>query len=160
MGDRVLVVVQNKNVKENEGLFCESCKETGWLHAGYSPFFSFFLSNKGQFPLLLPSWENSGFCTCACCSGLIRSCPAVGPMIVLFWKVFDVQRKVTYKNLNSWYKELREFRPEIPCIVVANKIDGECIFFFQPLRTVMWLSSDLAENECHSSVKSRWVLDY
>ncbi|NXN22960.1 RBL2A protein, partial [Nycticryphes semicollaris] len=37
--------------------------------------------------------------------------------------VFDVQRKVTYKNLNSWYNELREFRPEIPCIVVANKID-------------------------------------
>ncbi|XP_010150293.1 PREDICTED: rab-like protein 2A, partial [Eurypyga helias] len=37
--------------------------------------------------------------------------------------VFDVQRKVTYKNLNSWYKELREFRPEIPCVVVANKID-------------------------------------
>ncbi|XP_069485578.1 uncharacterized protein [Ambystoma mexicanum] len=37
--------------------------------------------------------------------------------------VFDVQRKVTYKNLNTWYKELREFRPEIPCIVVANKID-------------------------------------
>ncbi|XP_032544012.1 rab-like protein 2A isoform X2 [Chiroxiphia lanceolata] len=39
--------------------------------------------------------------------------------------VFDVQRKVTYKNLNSWYRELREFRPEIPCIVVANKIDAD-----------------------------------
>uniref|UniRef100_A0A8C9N3B1 RBL2A protein n=1 Tax=Serinus canaria TaxID=9135 RepID=A0A8C9N3B1_SERCA len=39
--------------------------------------------------------------------------------------VFDVQRKITYKNLNSWYKELREFRPEIPCIVVANKIDAD-----------------------------------
>jgi len=51
--------------------------------------------------------------------------------------VFDVQRKVTYKNLNIWYKELREFRPEIPCLVVANKIDGEYIFFFEPLRTVM-----------------------
>uniref|UniRef100_A0A2R8MD18 RAB, member of RAS onco family like 2B n=1 Tax=Callithrix jacchus TaxID=9483 RepID=A0A2R8MD18_CALJA len=38
--------------------------------------------------------------------------------------VFDVQRKVTYKNLSTWYTELREFRPEIPCIVVANKIDG------------------------------------
>lgn len=50
--------------------------------------------------------------------------------------MFDVQRKVTYKNLNSWYKELREFRPEIPCIVVANKIDGEYICF-QPLRIVM-----------------------
>ncbi|XP_032449955.1 rab-like protein 2B isoform X1 [Lynx canadensis] len=37
--------------------------------------------------------------------------------------VFDVQRKVTYKNLSTWYTELREFRPEIPCIVVANKID-------------------------------------
>ncbi|XP_063998401.1 rab-like protein 2A [Pogoniulus pusillus] len=39
--------------------------------------------------------------------------------------VFDVQRKVTYRNLSSWYKELREFRPEIPCIVVANKIDAD-----------------------------------
>uniref|UniRef100_A0A8C8SH79 Rab-like protein 2B n=1 Tax=Pelusios castaneus TaxID=367368 RepID=A0A8C8SH79_9SAUR len=39
--------------------------------------------------------------------------------------VFDVQRKITYKNLSNWYKELREFRPEIPCIVVANKIDAD-----------------------------------
>ncbi|XP_028602067.2 rab-like protein 2A [Podarcis muralis] len=39
--------------------------------------------------------------------------------------VFDIQRKVTYKNLSSWYKELREFRPQIPCIVVANKIDAD-----------------------------------
>ncbi|XP_053572278.1 rab-like protein 2A [Bombina bombina] len=39
--------------------------------------------------------------------------------------VFDVQRKITYKNLNTWYQELREFRPEIPCIVVANKIDAD-----------------------------------
>ncbi|GAB1299743.1 Rab-like protein 2A [Apodemus speciosus] len=37
--------------------------------------------------------------------------------------VFDVQRKITYKNLGTWYAELREFRPEIPCILVANKID-------------------------------------
>ncbi|XP_041110596.1 RAB, member of RAS oncogene family-like 2 [Polyodon spathula] len=39
--------------------------------------------------------------------------------------VFDVQRKITYKNLTNWYKELRECRPEIPCIVVANKIDAD-----------------------------------
>ena len=39
--------------------------------------------------------------------------------------VFDVTRKVTYKNLAVWYKELRQNRPEIPCILVANKIDGE-----------------------------------
>ncbi|XP_006011073.1 RAB, member of RAS oncogene family-like 2 [Latimeria chalumnae] len=39
--------------------------------------------------------------------------------------VFDVQRKITYKNLSNWYKELREYRPEIPCIVVANKIDAD-----------------------------------
>lgn len=43
----------------------------------------------------------------------------------LLIQVFDVQRKITYKNLSTWYTELREFRPEIPCIVVANKIDGE-----------------------------------
>ncbi|XP_027710094.1 rab-like protein 2A isoform X3 [Vombatus ursinus] len=34
-----------------------------------------------------------------------------------------IMRKVTYKNLTTWYSELREFRPEIPCLVVANKID-------------------------------------
>uniref|UniRef100_A0A672N297 Rab-like protein 2A n=1 Tax=Sinocyclocheilus grahami TaxID=75366 RepID=A0A672N297_SINGR len=39
--------------------------------------------------------------------------------------VFDVQRKITYKNLPIWYKELREYRPEIPCLVVANKIDAD-----------------------------------
>lgn len=46
--------------------------------------------------------------------------------IFFLLKVFDVQRKITYKNLANWYKELREYRPEIPCCVVANKIDGEC----------------------------------
>ncbi|XP_026167233.1 RAB, member of RAS oncogene family-like 2 isoform X1 [Mastacembelus armatus] len=40
-------------------------------------------------------------------------------------QVFDVQRKITYKNLANWYKELREYRPEIPCCVVANKIDAD-----------------------------------
>ncbi|KFO76638.1 Rab-like 2A, partial [Cuculus canorus] len=39
--------------------------------------------------------------------------------------VFDVQRKVTYRNLNNWYQELREFRPAIPCLVAANKIDAD-----------------------------------
>lgn len=61
--------------------------------------------------------------------------------------MFDVQRKVTYKNLNNWYKELREFRPEIPCIVVANKIDGECAFLLWLLRTVKVFSSCLVGKE-------------
>ena len=37
--------------------------------------------------------------------------------------VFDIERKVTYKNLGSWYREMRQYRPDIPCLVVANKID-------------------------------------
>lgn len=37
--------------------------------------------------------------------------------------VFDVTRKITYKNLAVWYKELREYRPKIPVICAANKID-------------------------------------
>lgn len=37
--------------------------------------------------------------------------------------VFDVTRKVTYKNLPQWYKELREYRSEIPCLCAGNKID-------------------------------------
>ncbi|KAJ3278775.1 Rab-like protein 2A [Borealophlyctis nickersoniae] len=38
--------------------------------------------------------------------------------------VFDVGRKVTYKNLEGWYDEVVRFRGiELPVIVVANKID-------------------------------------
>ncbi|OWF50639.1 Rab-like protein 2B [Mizuhopecten yessoensis] len=37
--------------------------------------------------------------------------------------VFDSTRKVTYKNLSNWLKELQEYRPEIPCLVAGNKID-------------------------------------
>ncbi|KAI8915388.1 P-loop containing nucleoside triphosphate hydrolase protein [Powellomyces hirtus] len=38
--------------------------------------------------------------------------------------VFDVGRKVTYKNLDTWYEELVRHRGlKLPVIVVANKID-------------------------------------
>lgn len=37
--------------------------------------------------------------------------------------VFDVTRKVTYKNLEHWFEELQEYCKGIPCFVVANKID-------------------------------------
>lgn len=66
-----------------------------------------------------------------------------------------MQRKVTYKNLNSWYKELREFRPEIPCIVVANKIDGKCASCPQLSRVVLGFTPVLTENQCLLSVGSR-----
>jgi Rab-like protein 2 len=36
---------------------------------------------------------------------------------------FDVTRKITYKNLQTWYKELRRYCPDIPVICVANKTD-------------------------------------
>lgn len=37
--------------------------------------------------------------------------------------VFDVTRKQTYINLEKWYEELRSQASEIPCLLVANKID-------------------------------------
>jgi Rab-like protein 2 len=39
--------------------------------------------------------------------------------------VFDVTRKITYQHLNDWYSELRENCPNIPCVLVANKIDAD-----------------------------------
>jgi Rab-like protein 2 len=38
--------------------------------------------------------------------------------------VFDVTRKGTYKHLQDWYDELRNFSESIPVICVANKIDA------------------------------------
>ncbi len=29
----------------------------------------------------------------------------------------------TYLNLKKWYQELREYCPNIPCILLANKVD-------------------------------------
>jgi Rab-like protein 2 len=37
--------------------------------------------------------------------------------------VFDVTRKLTYKNLETWYEELQHHAPGIPTLVVANKMD-------------------------------------
>ena len=53
-------------------------------------------------------------------------------------QVFDVTRKVTYKNLPHWYHELREHRPHIPCILVANKIDGEFKCTVSPYKGYMY----------------------
>nr|CCC96007.1 unnamed protein product [Trypanosoma congolense IL3000] len=39
--------------------------------------------------------------------------------------VFDVTRKATYKNLEKWLGELRNYREHIPCIVACNKIDTD-----------------------------------
>ena len=36
---------------------------------------------------------------------------------------FDVTRKATYKNMERWYNELREYCGSIPVLVCANKID-------------------------------------
>lgn len=38
--------------------------------------------------------------------------------------VFDATRKITYQNLSKWYAEMRHHCPDIPCVLVANKIDG------------------------------------
>mmetsp|Transcript_54454 Transcript_54454/g.151720 ORF Transcript_54454/g.151720 Transcript_54454/m.151720 type:complete len:227 (-) Transcript_54454:148-828(-) len=38
---------------------------------------------------------------------------------------FDLTRKITYKNMAAWYKELRHYCPDIPVICVANKLDAD-----------------------------------
>lgn len=37
--------------------------------------------------------------------------------------VFDVTRKPTYVHLKAWYNELKLYCPDIPCVLVANKVD-------------------------------------
>ncbi|GBG31366.1 Rab-like protein 2A [Hondaea fermentalgiana] len=37
--------------------------------------------------------------------------------------VFDVTRKATYQHLPQWLAELRQYAENVPCLVVANKID-------------------------------------
>lgn len=40
--------------------------------------------------------------------------------------VFDMTRKITYKNLDTWYDELVKMRGlSLPVIVVANKVDAD-----------------------------------
>ncbi|KAG5494732.1 hypothetical protein JIQ42_02347 [Leishmania sp. Namibia] len=39
--------------------------------------------------------------------------------------VFDSTRKATYKNLEKWLTEMRNYREHIPCIVACNKIDAD-----------------------------------
>lgn len=46
--------------------------------------------------------------------------------------VFDVTRKITYQHLSDWYKELREHCENIPCVLVANKIDVDYNVWITP----------------------------
>lgn len=39
--------------------------------------------------------------------------------------VFDVTRKPTYDNLKRWYAEIGQHCPNIPTVLVANKIDAK-----------------------------------
>ncbi|OON14939.1 Ras family protein, partial [Opisthorchis viverrini] len=58
--------------------------------------------------------------------------------------VFDVTRKITYKNLPKWYEELRQYRPDIPCLCIANKIDGNPLMralIFLPLLADMTMTN-------------------
>ena len=48
---------------------------------------------------------------------------------IIILQVFDVSRKITYKHLSDWLKELREYRAEIPCLCAANKIDSKATFY-------------------------------
>jgi GTPase SAR1 family protein len=54
-------------------------------------------------------------CTLGCCELVYRAHACI--------LVFDVTRKTTYKNLTQWYNELRQYCENVPCILVANKID-------------------------------------
>jgi len=38
---------------------------------------------------------------------------------------FDVTRKITYKNLDTWWKDFREYCPDVPAMCIANKIDSD-----------------------------------
>lgn len=39
--------------------------------------------------------------------------------------VFDVTRKTTYDNLKKWFAEIKQHCPNIPTVLVANKIDAK-----------------------------------
>lgn len=37
--------------------------------------------------------------------------------------MFDVAARVTYRNVPSWYRDLERVCPNIPCVLVGNKVD-------------------------------------
>ncbi|XP_054721989.1 rab-like protein 2A [Uloborus diversus] len=56
--------------------------------------------------------------------GIILIASPTDRSVVFRVTVFDSTRKPTYKSLSRWHAELREYRPEIPCLCAANKIDA------------------------------------
>ena len=55
------------------------------------------------------------------CSSLVATklCSVVSRGLI------KIHFQITYRNLTNWYKELRKYRPKIPVICVANKIDKD-----------------------------------
>ena len=52
-----------------------------------------------------------------------------------------LSHQVTYKNLTTWYTELRQYRPAIPTLLAANKIDENMEASQSPFlksRSIVW----------------------
>ncbi len=60
--------------------------------------------------------------------------------------VFDVTRKITYQHLQEWYNEAQQFRPGLPTLVVANKIDVDANVTKQSFKF------PLKNQSCHPNV--------
>ena len=61
--------------------------------------------------------------------------------------VFDVTRKITYQHLADWYKELRDHCENIPCVLVANKIDVDYNVKFFPINFCSGFKSSIGHKK-------------
>jgi GTP-binding nuclear protein Ran len=39
--------------------------------------------------------------------------------------MFDVTSRITYKNVPNWYNDIQKVAPNIPTVIVGNKVDCE-----------------------------------
>lgn len=39
--------------------------------------------------------------------------------------MYDVTSRITYKNVPNWYSQVKQYCPNIPIVLVGNKVDAE-----------------------------------
>lgn len=103
-------------------LACAPCDTT---NNSLPPQYLEFWDTAGQekFNNIHPAYYESASACILVSASWFRHSVVPGQTQSFGWQVFDVTRKATYQHLSTWYEELRSACGNIPCLLVANKID-------------------------------------
>ena len=98
-----------------------------------------FCTSRGK--ICFQVWDTAGQEKLAC----LRDGYYIGAHCAII--MFDVCSRVTYKNVNKWYKELTRVCENIPIVLVGNKVDVALLFSWE-IKSMLLIEKSKQDKSC------------